>query len=222
MRKLFNDKSGFTVVEILVVVIIIGIISTLVVLSYTIYRKNAENAQAASVAQAYIDALNLYKYEKNNYPTFPEGYACLGEGYDLLNDGSKTCLMQSWGVSQIKESATFNTALRPYFPGGKLPKIGDYVMYSSPSSQYTGGYYTSDHPSVQWTLDGVRHPWFVIYFQEGAAAKCPVGPIATLVNIDGSGQAHLTSGVPSQGYTMAIEGKITGCLVPMPAIPASP
>jgi prepilin-type N-terminal cleavage/methylation domain-containing protein len=225
MHKLLKTSRGFTIVEILVVIVVIGILATLVSMGYAGYTQNAQNKQIATIAQDYIHALSLYRNEHNTYPTFPEGYACLGSGNDLLKDGSHTCVVQTSGagISPVKESPTLNSQLTPYFSGGKLPIVGNYILTLDPNNRFTGGYYVGDIASNQWTLDGVRHPWFVIYFQAGATTKCPIGPIATLLSIDvPTDTAHLSSTVPTLGYTESPGGNLTICFVPLAAIPPTP
>ncbi len=218
-RKPLTNRLGFTVVELLVVITIIGIISSLLIISYTIYRKNAENTQTATTAQSYINALNLYRLENNNYPTFPEGYACLGEGYDLAGDGTKKCQISPGTPPYVQEITSFNNALRPYFPGDKLPKPGTFILNILPTWKATGGFYMGDVPAVTQTLDGVRYPWFINYFLQGGDTKCPVGPVATLT-VNGTPQQY-SSAPPATGYTYSW-GTVVQCSVPLPAIAATP
>jgi prepilin-type N-terminal cleavage/methylation domain-containing protein len=221
-KKDIGDCFGFTLVELIVVIAILGVISTLVILSYVSYRKNTENKVNAATTQAYIDALNLYKLENNNYPLFPEGYACLGEGYDITGDGTKKCQISPGGPNYpayIQEVTSFNNALKPYFPGNALPKPNNFLLTITPTWKSSGPFYIGDIASVNTLLDGVRHPWFVHYFQEGSNARCPVGPVATL-SVNGNPQQY-SSTPPPQGYTFSW-GSIVQCSIALPAIPATP
>ena len=199
----------------------IGLLVTILFISYGAYRKNAINAQSASVVQAYIDALNAYRNEYNTYPALPEGFACLGEGNDLLSDGSKTCVIKEDIPTVVRESATYNNAIKPYFKGGGLPKVSNWVVTESATKKYSGGWVSSDTPSFGWTLDGVRHPWFIVYYQEGTTSRCPLGPIVTLQSTGAVG-LNLITGVPPQGYTTALGMKGTVCIIALKAIAKAP
>ena len=220
MRKRFINTSarGFTLTELLIVIIIIGILGSLVSVGYIAYLQRANNSQTATAAQAYINALNLYRNEHGSYPNpslFPEGFDCLGTGY-----AAQTCVIQSSAPSPIKESTSLTTALAPYFNGGKTPIAGSYVYHGS-GHTYSGGYYLSDVAVNNWELDGPRYPWFIVYFQQGATTKCPVGPVVSYTG--GSGLSmQFSSGVPSQGYTLQLDSAVTMCVIALAPIPATP
>jgi len=66
MRKTIN---GFTIIEMLVVVSIIGILTTIAVVSYTSIQDGVRDANRSSQATVIADALEAY-YEKNGeYPS---------------------------------------------------------------------------------------------------------------------------------------------------------
>lgn len=221
MQRDYTNKNGFTIVELLIVITIVGILAAFAIISYQAYAKNARNKQTAAITQAYIDALNLYRLEKNKYPNgadLPDGYACLGEGYDLLNDGSKTCLVQTSWVAQVKESSAFNAVLKPYFPGQNLPKASDVKLFINSTNQFMGGVFMGEDTSNDVTVDGVPHPWLIAYYQEGATTKCPIGPVLTLQNLTGP---DFTTDVPSAGYTMSMGGIMTACVIKLPAVTAT-
>jgi prepilin-type N-terminal cleavage/methylation domain-containing protein len=50
-------KSGFTIVELLVVTLVIGILSSIVYVSYENYEKRAESAQIGTTIRSYVDAV---------------------------------------------------------------------------------------------------------------------------------------------------------------------
>jgi prepilin-type N-terminal cleavage/methylation domain-containing protein len=66
MRRI---KSGFTIVEILIVIAIIGILSTIGLVSFTRYQQDARDSQRSSKATILAEALEKY-YDKNGeYPS---------------------------------------------------------------------------------------------------------------------------------------------------------
>lgn len=66
MRK---DQKGFTLVELLVVVVILGILATLAVQSIGDKRTEAQQAKDQADLRIIISALELYKVDGNPYPT---------------------------------------------------------------------------------------------------------------------------------------------------------
>jgi len=68
--KYFNtDKSkGFTIVELLVVIVVIGILASITIVSYNGIRQRAENAKTLSAVSSYIDALQVYASNNGAVP----------------------------------------------------------------------------------------------------------------------------------------------------------
>jgi type IV pilus assembly protein PilA len=70
MRKRGSEDRGFTMIELLVVVVIIGVLVAIAVPVYLNYRKGAANKSAASDVRGAITAIEQYYTDNNNaYPT---------------------------------------------------------------------------------------------------------------------------------------------------------
>ena len=84
MRKRGSEDRGFTMIELLVVVVIIGILVAIAVPVYLNYRKGAANKSAASDVRGAITAIEQYYTDNGNtYPvadTSDEGTNMLLEG----------------------------------------------------------------------------------------------------------------------------------------------
>jgi prepilin-type N-terminal cleavage/methylation domain-containing protein len=63
-----KNTSGFTIVELLVVIIVIGILSAIVVVAYNGVQKNAQNTALLSGMDALEKGLKLYAAEQGAYP----------------------------------------------------------------------------------------------------------------------------------------------------------
>jgi prepilin-type N-terminal cleavage/methylation domain-containing protein len=71
MRK----SGGFTIVELLIVVVVIAILATISIVAYTGFQHRARNAQTISAVTSYIKALNTYEVDTGQHPP---ATSCLG------------------------------------------------------------------------------------------------------------------------------------------------
>jgi type IV pilus assembly protein PilA len=85
MRKRGNEDRGFTMIELLVVVVIIGILVAIAVPVYLNYRKGAANKSAASDVRGAITAIEQYYTDNGN--TYPAGDIS-GEGTNMVLEGT--------------------------------------------------------------------------------------------------------------------------------------
>ncbi len=90
--------TGFSLVELIVVMVIIGLLSSLVALqtrSYLIASKqNAARAEIATI----VSALETFYADQSRYPTNEEGIAVLAEGTESIPDGFlKKIPRDPWG-----------------------------------------------------------------------------------------------------------------------------
>lgn len=108
MRKTI---SGFTIVELLVVIVVIGILATVSIVTYSGVTKKARTAQTVSAATTWVKALNLYKIRNGTFPNFP---GCLGANYkyNSTNDGTS-------GVGQCQQNGSNGTTLATTGPNGQ-------------------------------------------------------------------------------------------------------
>jgi len=74
-----HEQSGFTLIEIMVVVVIIGILASLVAPSVMRRIDEANVVKAKQDIRAYETALNLYRMDNFRYPTTDQGLKALVE-----------------------------------------------------------------------------------------------------------------------------------------------
>jgi general secretion pathway protein G len=74
-----REQQGFTLIEIMVVVVIIGILASLVAPSVMRRIDEANVVKAKHDIQAYATALNLYRMDNFRYPTTDQGLKSLIE-----------------------------------------------------------------------------------------------------------------------------------------------
>ena len=108
MRRLSNN-SGFTLIEIMVVVLILGLLAALVVPKIVGRTDDARVTKAKSDIKAIESALNLFKIDNGFYPTSAEGLAALVQAPPRAKkwnpDGYLDKLpIDPWGVEYLYQS----------------------------------------------------------------------------------------------------------------------
>ncbi len=189
-----NRTYGFTLVEMAVTIVVIGILAVITIVAYNGVQLRARNAAAAATVSAYIDAFSHYRVAKGQYPAAPSTAAvCLGRDYP-----NNKC----W-LDNVNVDTTFMTDLEKTSGTGALgtPKVGGALK---------GAIFTPSTNSTK--LDGVDTNW-ITYVVEGKA-RCPVGNIATWQ----SGQLY-SSAAPASGQSVPPNafGEVQ-CWVPLPPI----
>lgn len=112
MRK---SISGFTIVELLIVVVIIGILAAIVVVAYNGITNQAKNSKTLSAVNSWAKAIQLYRVETGS---FPSSNSCLGASstYPDTGDGP-----YCWDVSYWDVKTPFLNQVGPYISGQPEP-----------------------------------------------------------------------------------------------------
>lgn len=121
-----NKKSkAFTIVEIIVVVIVIGILASITVVSYGQVTKNAREKSVATDAAGMRAAIMKYKAEHGSYPTSLSQvadapstsstlqYSAIGSGYFCLAASTQTISMYVSSVDSSPKSGTSTSCTPP-------------------------------------------------------------------------------------------------------------
>jgi general secretion pathway protein G len=74
-----RDQRGFTLIEIMVVVVIMGLLATLVTVNLLENADKARRVKARADIKAIENALELYKLDNGSYPTTQMGLKALTE-----------------------------------------------------------------------------------------------------------------------------------------------
>lgn len=71
----FKKQSGFTIVELLIVIVVIAILAAVTIVAYNGIQNQAKNQQTISAVRSYYTALSSYAVKNN---TLPGARGCLG------------------------------------------------------------------------------------------------------------------------------------------------
>ena len=80
MKVRFNTQAGFTLVEIMVVVVIIGLLATFVLPNVVGRQDKAAETKARADIKQLESQLELYRLDNFNYPTSSQGLQALTGG----------------------------------------------------------------------------------------------------------------------------------------------
>jgi type IV pilus assembly protein PilA len=64
-----KDKSGFTIVELLIVVVVIAILAAITIVAYNGIQNRAKKSSAISTAQSVLKKIEAYEAVVGSYPT---------------------------------------------------------------------------------------------------------------------------------------------------------
>jgi|GEM_PF-946191 len=161
-------RPGFTIIELLVVIVIIAILASLTLVGYGAVTKDAYNTQVIAGVAQYKDTIEAYKaYFRKYPPTTREiaeeqiALACLGDGYPADYCGKVT------GVDTFEDPG-FNTELAKIGQGGAI----SIEKLAVNGESFVGAVYgidrtTGDRSSTNWART-------IQYALKGKNADCKV------------------------------------------------
>lgn len=136
MNKTQNKQSAFTIVELLIVIVVVGILATISVSAYGGMQKRAQNAKLLGEHKTIIKAFELYKAANGSVPSVPLNTRwCVGHGYrDADGDGQTDCTDVQNPNNRLHPNAALNAQLEelqslPNTPYNAGALVGVYVSY---------------------------------------------------------------------------------------------
>ncbi|HBO64608.1 TPA: hypothetical protein DD425_01450 [Candidatus Saccharibacteria bacterium] len=198
--SMWAKQKGFTIVELLIVIVVIAILAAITIVAYTGIQQRARNAQTLVAVNAYMKAFAQYAALHSAYPsTGGANYSCLGE-----NNPDDFCWRRTGtppSADAMDENPTLNAELRTVM--GTLPDTNPTLVGGRNGIMFT------NHGSSGVTLDGVQHRYFIMYILEGTGTQCTAGqPLS-------GNWATFTSAVPASGITNTLSGG-SECWVALP------
>lgn len=62
-------SNAFTIVELLIVIVVIGILAAISIVAYNNIQQNARNSATSQAVSQWVRILNMHKADRGNFPT---------------------------------------------------------------------------------------------------------------------------------------------------------
>ena len=137
-----KQQTGFTIVELLIVIVVIGILAAISIVAFNGVQERARNTKTLSAVKEYIKLYSSYAVDYDVYPG--SGNYCLGAGYQ-----GGLC----WDNRVYAESAAANTGLMNY--AKNLPSPSTARVYRNATDGYRAGILFVNPYYLRYQLEGV-------------------------------------------------------------------
>lgn len=154
-----KNIRGFTIVELLIVIVVIAVLATIAVTTYNGIQNRAHNSARLSQLKDWVKIFEMYRTLNGDYPAMTIGNSyCLGTGFPVGFDGERRCrdyldgdnnktYKESDSAALLEQLKTISSTL----PGGSpLPvneTVGPYVSYWNGELQFVGVFAGSECPA---------------------------------------------------------------------------
>lgn len=183
-----KSRSGFTLVEIMAVIVIIAILATVTLVTYNGVTTRARTTQTVSAAEQWVKAILVYRARNG---ALPPNSTCLGSSYNYNYDnlgvsGVGQCRQSGASFGIVSDSTTL-TSLATYITGNPTPAM--ITAYNSSTSWYRGLYFYRN---------GTDQNGYLTFVVEGGASSCP----SALSNITLTSSDTQTNGNTACAYSL--------------------
>lgn len=139
-----SRRHGFTIVELLVAIIVIGILATIAVVSYNGAQDRARSARIISQAKAYVNGIQFWETKEGR----PTTDSCIAPASAVTGG---VCPLA--GVrANVPYDAAFNAALAEY-SGVSVPVLGEFGIDSPKGLMwYHPNYYNDNRGVLYYTV----------------------------------------------------------------------
>ena len=155
MKKAKAESArGFTIVELLIVIVIIAILAVIGILSYNGIQTRAKNTKTINATTAWIKALKLYHAQEGSWPTTN---SCFGAPTTYSGSGGSCFTSSTWVVNP-----TFMNQVQPFINGTPEPDVTDIASGGSGAPKRGSFYQANGSGSNQY-----------IWMMQQGVSTCP-------------------------------------------------
>lgn len=160
-RKSTDNHTGFTIVELLIVIVVIGILAAIAIVAYQGVQVRARNTAKLNEQIGWRDTFEAYKASNGDYPSMANGGYCLGTNFPI-GEG---------GVARCRDMNVGSTGGSTYLESNNTPLINALksvrsipVQTNIPVNGTIGPYADYDWPDPTITI---------VQVYQGGAGDCP-------------------------------------------------
>jgi prepilin-type N-terminal cleavage/methylation domain-containing protein len=146
-----ETRSGFTIVELIIVITVIAILASVTLISYNTAQERSKSTRIIAQASAYIAALKLWATQAGR----STATSCIAPS-SVISGG--VCPSAGGWMANAPYDASFNQSLASY-SGIATPLLGEYGSDSPTGLMWYHGNYYSDNRAV-------------LYYTIGPTSKC--------------------------------------------------
>jgi general secretion pathway protein G len=144
----YKSRKGFTLVEILIVVIILGILAAIVIPQFTSASQDARRSSLASTVQSVRSQIELYKLQHGDeLPDLLTDWKRFTEKTDAAHNLSPAATVQSYGPymqSEPSNGLMDSGAVSPFTDMDTVPTTGFGFVYDYNAGKGTGRFWGID------------------------------------------------------------------------------
>lgn len=168
-----RKQSGFTIVELLIVIVVIAILAAISIVAYNGIQQRANNTAIISAVSQTIKSIQAYYAQEGSYPLSGSSYACVTT--------VSGCIEASGAVQTA--STTFDT---------NIEKVAN-VPRSVPNAGTAANGIIYNHAADR-LFNSQSRPALLMYFLNGQSQKCGVTEVMSAWGTPGQAASPSSTG----------------------------